>query len=93
MAKRERVVTKIQGVLVMDIIDGINIINICDWLDATFKYEKEHDYEETGRILRIWCAANDATYYGRPRENFFMREAVELAKKDGKETVIVEDLS
>lgn len=40
-----------------------------------------------------WCAANDATYYAMPRENFSEWDAREKAVNEGKSYVVVEDLS
>jgi len=55
----------------INMIDGIKIINICDWMGND----------------------NDAVYYAARREDFFIRDGFDLAKKEGKTTVIIEYLT
>lgn len=50
-------------------------------------------YDQTGAWLRDWCCRHNATYYARPREEFCLAHAREQAIREGKSTVIVEDLS
>ncbi len=77
----------------------IKVINICDVLDA-FREENysgtpcwEIPYEEENKYLDEWVKKNDAHFYARPREDFFLAEAVEEAFKAGKGIVVVEDMS
>jgi len=69
----------------------IEIISITTFLD-------QHDlldvgYMESGDVLRDWCSAYGAHYFARPREEFFIRTAVEEAANQGYPKVVVEDLS
>ena len=69
---------------------GVRVVNICDlpgMLDLSVSYD-----EQTAK-LDTFLAVAGAEYYARPRESFFVYEAVELAKAAGKAVVVVEDLS
>jgi len=74
-------------------IDGVRVMDISEWMELF--YGKEGDeipLEKTCNDLREWCHKNKAVYYGAPKRNFFLREGFEIAKKEGKSTVIVEYL-
>lgn len=43
--------------------------------------------------FRAWCAANSVHYYGAPREDFSMSEAIREAQKAGTAYLMVEDMS
>ena len=43
--------------------------------------------------FRAYCAANRIFYYARPKEDFFVGEAYELAAKAGAKYILLEDLS
>ena len=78
--------------------DGVfmmKCVNICDWLDFTYgdDFMSHPDYETTGKELMAWCAVNNSHYYARDRENFFIHTAIREALENGKDTVVVEDLS
>lgn len=76
--------------------DGIEIFNICDWIDAEFGDDENHfqiDIEILNERFRQWCEAHRVHYYARPREKFFMFEAIEETREKNFKRVIVEDLS
>ena len=78
--------------------DGVfmmKCVNICDWLDFTYgdDFMSHPDYETTGKELMAWCAVNNSHYYARDREDFFIHTAIREALENGKDTVVVEDLS
>lgn len=50
-------------------------------------------YDLQGAWLRDWCLRHNATYYSAPRESFSLGAAKMQAAREGKNTVIVEDLS
>ena len=54
---------------------------------------KHPTYEESGEAVMRWCEDNNAAYYAADRENFFIRAACDQASKEGKNVVVVEDLS
>lgn len=43
--------------------------------------------------FKEWLRRTDTFYYARPRESFFVREAMELAAAAGNKRVLVEDMS
>lgn len=43
--------------------------------------------------FKQWLKRTDTFYYARPRESFFVREAMELAAEAGNKRVLVEDMS
>lgn len=54
----------------------------------------EIDYMEGGRLLRKWSEnVGGAYFYSRPKEDFFIDEAIVLARAAGKRIVVVENLS
>ena len=78
--------------------DGVfmmKCVNICDWLDFTYgdDFMSHPDYETTGKELMAWCAVNNSHYYARDREDFFIHTAIREAIENGKDTVVVEDMS
>lgn len=81
------------------VIDGIRVINICDWLTAAYGEEfwdhrfDNPDYEQTGKELMAWCADNDSAYWAAPREDFSVHVAARFARVRGHKMVVVEDLS
>lgn len=56
-----------------------------DWMDKT--------YQENGKDVMEFCRENNALYYARPRESFFKFEAIDLAEKEGKKIIVLEDMS
>lgn len=80
-------------------MDGVTIINICEWLSATYGEEfwdnrfSNPDYEDTGTELMEWCADHNAAYWAAPREDFNIEKAVAFARERGNRLVVVEDLS
>ena len=73
----------------------VKVINVCDWLDHTYSkdWDKHPDYETSGKDLKAWCKKNNSYYYARDRADFSLAEAVQLSIENGKDTVVVEDLS
>lgn len=57
-------------------------------------YGDKNPYSEEGiNTLRSWLSDNDVCYYGRPKEDFFISEAIEIAERVGTSSVLVENLS
>ena len=72
----------------------IKVINICHLLSEIFGDAwLVASLEETEQAVNAWIEDNDSCYYARPREQFFVGEAIEQAKALGKSSVVVEDLS
>ena len=81
------------------------VVNICDLLNHINSEEYDSttsttrggwinmDYKETGAAVMSWCDENNSHYYARPREGFFIFKAVQEAIVEGKDVVVVEDLS
>lgn len=72
--------------------DGIELIGVCDVLDLVDP-NGTVEYMETGRLICEWCAANDATTYSAPRENYSDLIAADVAREAGVSRVVCEDLS
>jgi|TARA_Y100000310_G_scaffold338657_1_gene428970 hypothetical protein len=75
--------------------DQYKVVNICHLIDHLFgaDWSKHPTYEESGEAVMRWCEDNNAAYYAADRENFFIRAACDQASKEGKNVVVVEDLS
>jgi hypothetical protein len=73
----------------------IEVLNICTLIDALFgtDWTTHPPYMEQGAKIMAWCKENNVSYYARPRDMFFMFEAVNLAIKEGHTKVLVEDMS
>ena len=73
----------------------VKCVNICHWLDFTYgdDFMSHPDYETTGKALMEWCEANNSHYYARCREDFVIHTAIREAIENGKDTVVVEDMS
>ncbi|MDF2534222.1 MAG: hypothetical protein K0R18_379 [Bacillales bacterium] len=85
----------IGNVPVMEEIDGVKVVNICRLIEVLFPVRSWNNptYKEEGAKLREWLTANDAAYYADVKEDFFIWRGVDLAKKEGKTIVVVENLS
>ena len=72
----------------------VKVVNICDLLDHLYPHGHlgVDGYGERHSVKK-WCDENESHYYGRPREDFFIFTAVEEAIIEGKDVVVVEDLS
>lgn len=75
------------------IIDGIEVIAYGTVEEVLFPGVDWPDWDESCKKLKKWNAENDSTYYAECREDFFIRNAVEKAKIEGKSRVVVDDLS
>lgn len=71
------------------------VVNICDLLDILFgeDWTKHPSYEEQSKVIVQWCRDSGAHLYSRPKEDFFIHEAIEEARNQSKSVVVVEDLS
>jgi hypothetical protein len=81
---------------IMNTIQGIKIINICDWDEEMYgdvPYWSDISWDKQIKDMKKWCAENDAVYYGAPKEDFFIWKGIDYAKAQGKSCVVVEDLS
>ena len=78
-------------------IPHVNVINICALMEhlwpGYFDGKTNPGFDETGEAIMKWAEENDAYIYSRPREDFFMFEAIDLALAAGKAAVVVEDMS
>ena len=72
----------------------VKVVNICDLLNHLYPHGHlgVDGYGERHSVKK-WCDENKSHYYGRPREDFFIFTAVEEAIIEGKDVVVVEDLS
>ena len=50
-------------------------------------------YEEIDAIVKSYIKENDAAYYARPKESFFLDDARREARDKGKLICVCEDLS
>ena len=73
----------------------VKCVNICHWLDFTYgdDFMSHPDYETTGKALMAWAKENNSHYYATDREDCFIHTAIREAIENGKDTVVVEDLS
>lgn len=84
---------------VMESYGNVDVINICDLLECLFPGYFDSDawmkigFDEEGEAVIKWIADNDAYYYGKPKEDFFIGEAVRECAELGKYLVVVEDMS
>ena len=97
--------SNVNGVEVMEerYSDGnipVRIINVCTLMEYLWPgyfddVDKPHNlsYEEEGEAIMNWAAVNNAHVYCRPREDFFMFEAVDETIAKGLRIVVVEDMS
>ncbi len=70
----------------------IEVVSICD-VDAPKPEDFDFDWDKLVPAFQAWCRENGFWYYARPREDFFIFEAVEEAAANGFKKVLVEDLS
>lgn len=70
----------------------VQVINFCDWMDKQ-GFVVEETWTVINLALESWCSKNNAYYYGRCREEFFIAEAEREAEARGCSWVVVEDLS
>jgi len=70
----------------------VRVVNVCDLIDI-FCDAGVHGYKDQSEAVIQWCRNSGAHYYGRPKETFFVDEAIEEARCQGKSVVVVEDLS
>ena len=77
-----------------DGVHMVRVVNICDLLERL--YPDGHlgvdGYGERHSVKK-WCDENESHYYAAPREDFFMFVAVQETIAEGKDVVVVEDLS
>ena len=74
--------------------NNVAVINIGNLLDVLEIYMQDvNDYEEQSRLVRRWANQHNAYYYARPKDKLFISEAIDEAKRENKNVVIVEDLS
>lgn len=73
------------------LIDGIKVVNIIHLLSKIGGDMQSYE-ENSARVIK-WAKEHDADYYGQTRDSFNVLEAVQQAKRNKKDIVIVEDLS
>ena len=78
-----------------DGVHMVKIVNICDLMDHLYPHKAwmDVDYMTSGVATKKWCDENESHYYAAPREDFFMFVAVQETLAEGKDVVVVEDLS
>ena len=77
-------------------VDGIRILDsYCQTALAIYGADLVDDQYSPKAIERFqaFCAEKGITYYGAPKEDFFMSAAVERALYQGNTYLIAEDLS
>jgi hypothetical protein len=86
---------ELYGIPIYDVIDGIRIISMVDWLDVTYgkNWWREVTYKQSMDDLRAWCAQHGAAYYEAPGDDFDLGAAANAADEEGVDIVVVNDLS
>lgn len=56
-------------------------------------YSDHPDWDQQIADFKEWSAKYNVGYYGRPREDFWVHEALEIAETEGREFMVLEDLS
>ncbi len=67
-----------------------------DQIPVEFRPENiyaSENFEQAAAKFREWLKANSVFYYARPREDFYMFEAYELAHAAGCSKLLLEDMS
>tara|TARA_Y100000310_G_scaffold190508_1_gene190485 strand:+ start:327 stop:626 length:300 start_codon:yes stop_codon:yes gene_type:complete len=77
--------------------DGVHMVKVVDIRNLLERlYPDGHlgvdGYGERHSVKK-WCDENESHYYAAPREDFFMFVAVRESLAEGKDVVVVEDLS
>ena len=77
--------------------DGVHMVKVVDIRNLLERlYPDGHlgvdGYGERHSVKK-WCDENESHYYAAPREDFFMFVAVRETLAEGKDVVVVEDLS
>ena len=65
---------------------SITVISVCD-------LNLSDNWDISCQQVKDFCASTKAHYYAEPRESFSVNEAIEEARRLGKTSVVVEDLS
>jgi hypothetical protein len=78
--------------------DGVKVISICQfaeaiWPDFFSNFKRYHIRDEALTKLIEKYTGKLFNYYGKPKEDFFIREAIEETFQKGLKIVIVEDMS
>lgn len=78
-----------------NLLNTIKIITICELTTKLFgdDYSKHPSYDEETKQITQWIKENNASYYADVKEDFSIVAAVSKAGKEGKTTVVVENLS
>ena len=77
-----------------DGVHMVKVVNIWNLLDCLYPHGHfgVDGYGERHSVKK-WCDENESHYYAAPREDFFMFVAVQETLAEGKDVVVVEDLS
>ena len=77
-----------------DGVHMVRVVNIIDLLNRLYPHGHlgVDGYGERHSVKK-WCDENESHYYAAPREDFFMFVAVQETIAEGKDVVVVEDLS
>lgn len=74
---------------------NIEVISVTDIVKEAFGakdwYLVEND--KANAVVRDYIREKDAFYYARPREDFYIAEALRLAREAGKDVVVIDNLS
>jgi len=74
--------------------NNVAVVNIVNLMEVLEPYMKDlNNYEEQSKWVKLWAEHHNAHYYARPKDKLFISEAIDDAKRENKEIVIVEDLS
>jgi len=84
-------------ILGMTIIEGITVIH--DWYFVKAYAAKlgcemfDVEYAETGAVLKHFSEQIGCSYYAAPKEDFYIFKGVAQAQAEGKQYVVVENMS
>ncbi len=71
----------------------VRLVNVCHLLDHIMEDGTGMDYRARCAMVEDWARSYHSHYYSRPRDKFFISEALQEARDLGKSMVIIEDLS
>jgi hypothetical protein len=74
-------------------VDGVEVFGVAQILDHHEPDWCKKDYDVMNGIITRWILAMGASFYADEKEDFFIRKGVEIAKREGKRRLVVENLS
>jgi hypothetical protein len=72
-------------------VDILSVSNLLEFFeDGGMSFAS---FDDENEALTEWCRFWEADYYGAPRESFSLEAAVEQARENGYERIVVDDMS